>query len=67
VRGAQLPAAEPLRLRRAGGDQVSPGGAGSRPPQRGPERQRSADDVYAFLSSFTAGVKRGLDESNGDG
>ncbi|MGH9212904.1 MAG: hypothetical protein ACRD2C_19870, partial [Acidimicrobiales bacterium] len=25
---------------------------------------RAADEVYSFLSSFTAGVQRGLDEAN---
>jgi hypothetical protein len=28
---------------------------------------RSADAVYSFLTSFTAGVQRGLDESRPDG
>lgn len=28
---------------------------------------RAADEVYGFLSSFTAGVQRGLDESSRDG
>jgi hypothetical protein len=32
-----------------------PGGDGS------PESRRRADDVYSFLSSFTAGVRRGLE------
>jgi len=27
---------------------------------------RAADEVYSFLSSFTAGVQRGLDEANDD-
>jgi hypothetical protein len=27
---------------------------------------RAADEVYGFLSSFTAGVQRGLDESRRD-
>jgi hypothetical protein len=27
---------------------------------------RSAKDVYSFLSSFSAGVQRGLDEARGD-
>ncbi|HZA00128.1 MAG TPA: hypothetical protein VE575_15310 [Acidimicrobiales bacterium] len=33
------------------------------------DAHRSADDVYGFLSSFTAGVQRGLDEARtrGDG
>jgi hypothetical protein len=28
---------------------------------------KAADDVYSFLSSFTAGVQRGLDESGKPG
>ncbi|HKE76175.1 MAG TPA: ATP-binding protein, partial [Acidimicrobiales bacterium] len=61
VRGAQLPTTEPLRVRRAGeGDPAGPRTAG-----RGSARQtRSAEDVYSFLSSFTAGVQRGLHEAD---
>ncbi|MGH9289812.1 MAG: hypothetical protein ACRD0V_16220 [Acidimicrobiales bacterium] len=43
------------------------------PPARGPaprrtmpaaaDGRRSPDDVYSFLTSFTAGVQRGLDET----
>jgi hypothetical protein len=29
--------------------------------------RRSPDDVYSFLTSFTAGVQRGLDETNPPG
>jgi hypothetical protein len=36
------------------------------PPARTPEQRRQADDVYSFLSSFTAGVRRGLDETTRD-
>jgi hypothetical protein len=51
VRGAQLPASDPLVVtRRASGRVMAPG-------------QGPANDVYAFLSSFTAGVQRGLDEA----
>jgi signal transduction histidine kinase len=51
VRGAQLPASDPIVVtRRASGRVMAPG-------------QGPANDVYAFLSSFTAGVQRGLDEA----
>jgi hypothetical protein len=30
-----------------------------------PETQQRADDVYSFLSSFTAGVRRGLEANSG--
>jgi hypothetical protein len=30
---------------------------------RTPEQKRTADDVYSFLTSFTAGVQRGLDDA----
>ena len=111
VRGAQMPATQPLSLRRSGGDDRPP--AAARPPTAGPppvsapppatappsvsapppataplsglrrgigpqptppvsplpgpggdgspESRRRADDVYSFLSSFTAGVRRGLE------
>jgi hypothetical protein len=32
-------------------------------PTRTPEQKRTADDVYSFLTSFTAGVQRGLDDA----
>jgi anti-sigma regulatory factor (Ser/Thr protein kinase) len=86
VRGAQMPATEPLSLRRGtgGGQRQGPGGPSSTPfaasPPSSGDRSRSgrssapevpasngdhraADEVYGFLSSFTAGVQRGLDES----
>ncbi|MGH9233371.1 MAG: hypothetical protein ACRD0R_08550, partial [Acidimicrobiales bacterium] len=52
VRGAQLPPTSPVPLRR-----------GAAPaPARSPRQQvQMADDVYRFLSDFTAGVRRGLD------
>jgi len=100
VRGAQMPATQPLSLRRSGGDGHPPAsgpppaapqpvapppvapqsglrrGVGPQPmppvtPLPGPgsdgspESRRRADDVYSFLSSFTAGVRRGL-EANAD-
>ena len=64
-----MPTTSPLSLRRATGEHpVAPGG----PPAQSaepiepaePRRQtRSADDVYSFLTSFTAGVQRGLDDA----
>jgi hypothetical protein len=70
VRGAQLPNANPLAVRR------SPDAAPAPPPRpearvaapagRAAEQTRSADAVYSFLTSFTAGVQRGLDESRPD-
>ncbi|HEX6419878.1 MAG TPA: hypothetical protein VFZ77_15360, partial [Acidimicrobiales bacterium] len=77
VRGAQLPTAEPLRLHRRPAPQSPASGPGPRaaapaPPRGthhggGPapagEPSRSADDVYSFLSSFSAGVRRGLEET----
>jgi signal transduction histidine kinase len=37
------------------------------PPARTPEQKRTADDVYSFLTSFTAGVQRGLDDARPPG
>jgi signal transduction histidine kinase len=71
VRGAQLPNANPVSLRRAD----TPPPAGPAPPAapagpgtsgrsaRTPQQKQSADAVYSFLTSFTAGVQRGLDEA----
>jgi signal transduction histidine kinase len=42
-------------------DGAAAGGVGSSDAQT-----RSAKDVYSFLSSFSAGVQRGLDEARGD-
>jgi hypothetical protein len=39
--------------------------SGAEPPEPNGDH-RAADEVYGFLSSFTAGVQRGLDESNRD-
>jgi signal transduction histidine kinase len=68
VRGAQLPLTEPRTVRRA----PVGGPSGAPPPAFAPRRaaapagemRRSPDDVYGFLTSFTAGVQRGLDETN---
>jgi signal transduction histidine kinase len=69
VRGAQLPQTRPVSLHRPG-HAPDPGAAtatgGLRPPERPPELRRSADDVYGFLTAFTAGVKRGLREQDDD-
>ena len=50
VKGAQMPTTQPLSLRRREQAEESPG-------------NDPAKDVYSFLSSFTAGVQRGLDEA----
>jgi hypothetical protein len=68
-----MPTTEPLTLRRGGGRQgpASRETASSRPAPRPPRAEvpepngdhRAADEVYGFLSSFSAGVQRGLDEA----
>jgi hypothetical protein len=66
VRGAQMPPTSPMSLRRSTGEhRVAPGGPAAESPDRAqpPRQTRSADDVYSFLTSFTAGVQRGLDDS----
>jgi hypothetical protein len=47
-----MPTTAPLSVRR------SPDPAPSRPQTRSP---RAADEVYGFLSKFTAGVQQGLE------
>ncbi len=72
MRGAQLPNADPLAVRRGpGAPGATPRRVEPEPPPpattaRAPEPTRSADAVYSFLSSFTAGVQRGLDEARPD-
>ncbi len=72
VRGAQLPNANPVSLRRAdgppsAGPAPAPAGPGmAAPAPRTPQQKQSADAVYSFLTSFTAGVQRGLDEARED-
>jgi hypothetical protein len=61
VRGAQLPTTEPVRMRRSPEPSAPPAPPAPR-PVRTPQQQRTADDVYSFLSNFTAGVQRGLAE-----
>jgi hypothetical protein len=61
-----MPTTNPMSLRRTTGEHpVAPGGPQAQPPDRAqpPRQTRSADDVYSFLTSFTAGVQRGLDDS----
>jgi hypothetical protein len=66
VRGAQLPNTQPVRMHRGPQDGVARPPTANAPVLRTPEQRRKADDVYSFLSSFTAGVQRGLDEASGD-
>jgi len=58
-------ATQPLRMRRGGqeGGSDAPGAGAGPPPPRTAEQRRKADDVYNFLSQFTAGVQRGIEES----
>jgi hypothetical protein len=78
VRGAQMPSTEPLNLRRSGNQRPvdrDPAAAGDPqaprpqvPQAEAPEPNgdhRGAEEVYGFLSNFSAGVQRGLDESRG--
>jgi hypothetical protein len=60
VRGAQMPTTNPVAVRRpsSGPDPAAPP-----PPGRTPPPTRSADAVYSFLTNFSAGVQRGLDET----
>jgi hypothetical protein len=70
VRGAQMPTTSPTSLRRTTGEHpVAPGVPAAPPAERGepPRQTRSADDVYSFLTSFTAGVQRGLDDAEPGG
>ncbi len=57
VRGAQLPSAGPVSVRRAP----------ARAPYGAEWQQPAADDVYRFLTDFTTGVQRGLDAARRDG
>jgi hypothetical protein len=72
VRGAQLPSTQPIALRRKNTEHAAPVdrgyGLGDRGPTNGNGDANNGDggpakDVYSFLSSFTAGVQRGLDEA----
>jgi signal transduction histidine kinase len=67
VQGAQLPTTEPRRVRRPTAETPTVlTGNGRGTAGRPAEQRQSADDVYSFLTNFTAGVQRGLDDS-GDG
>jgi signal transduction histidine kinase len=55
-RGTHMPTTAPLSVRRS--PDPAPPGAASRPQTRSP---RAADEVYGFLSKFTAGVQQGLE------
>jgi signal transduction histidine kinase len=67
VRGAQMPPTDPMLVRRARlpGNGPQPAGSAAPPPSPAApdDGRRSPDDVYSFLTSFTAGVQRGLDET----
>jgi hypothetical protein len=56
VRGAQLPPTAPMAVHRTGGAPPPP----TAPP---PVPETAAEQVYSYLTSFSAGVQRGLDES----
>ena len=61
-RGSQMPATAPVTLRRPPAGEAPPPANGG--PPRGPlpvQPPRAAVEVYGFLSSFTAGVQRGLE------
>jgi hypothetical protein len=60
-----MPTTDPTLVRRARLADDGPQPARSAPPQSPPvtDGRRSPDDVYSFLTSFTAGVQRGLDEA----
>jgi hypothetical protein len=67
-----MPTTEPRAMRRNHGNPQRPRprdepGHRSTPPTSQPSDtngdHKAADDVYSFLSSFTAGVQRGLDET----
>jgi hypothetical protein len=62
-----MPTTNPLSVHRTTGQhpvvpETAPEGP-SRGPAEPPRQSSSADDVYSFLTSFTAGVQRGLDDS----
>jgi hypothetical protein len=70
VKGAQMPAAQPLSLRRSDAAASAPNPPPAPQPAPPPAAAPGGDDgaardVYGFLSSFSSGVQRGLDESRG--
>ena len=68
VRGAQMPTTDPTLVRRGWlpGNGPQPARSAAPPPSAAApdDGRRTPDDVYSFLTSFTAGVQRGLDETN---
>ena len=63
-RGAQLPSTKPTPIRSTPRADTATGQPAAQPPVH---RPRAAEEVYGFLSSFTAGVQRGLDASRAPG
>jgi hypothetical protein len=70
-----MPTAQPLSLRRGTAEPATSPPAGYGRGDRGAPNGNGdvsggdggpAKDVYSFLSSFTAGVQRGLDEARRD-
>jgi hypothetical protein len=61
-----MPSTDPTLMRRArlADDGPQPArSAATYPSPSATDGRRSPDDVYSFLTSFTAGVQRGLDET----
>jgi hypothetical protein len=61
-----MPTTDPTLVRRPrlAGDGPQPARSAGPPPSPAvADGRRSPDDVYSFLTSFTAGVQRGLDET----
>jgi hypothetical protein len=62
-----MPSTDPTLVRRAWlqGNGLQPARSAAPPPSAAApnDDRRSPDDVYSFLTSFTAGVQRGLDET----
>jgi hypothetical protein len=54
---------DPGASRAGPGDAIEPDGSGDSPPPEAESASSSARDVYDFLSSFSAGVQRGLDDA----
>jgi hypothetical protein len=62
--GAHIPATEPLGVRHTPPAPASHEPSEPPPWVRSPDQARhAATDVYAFLSSFAAGIQRGLDDA----
>jgi hypothetical protein len=54
-----MPTTNPVAVRRPSSGPAT----AAPPPGRTPPPTRSADAVYSFLTNFSAGVQRGLDET----